>query len=182
MGRRLVSQDTAQHQSGWETRAQFHSQTGQRLLRGQRNHTHRRQLPQQEGRILQLWILPELHERPQAPNREGVPQSWKGMRVEKEIGFLGRPELKREKLIVISIVIERVKAGMLRLKSEGSGVGDGNLGLGLALAGADPAHGFDHVLAFDNISEDGVLAVEPGAGHEGDEELGAVGVGTSVGH
>lgn len=62
---------------------------------------------------------------------------------------------------MISIVIERVEAGMLRFKSEGSGVGDGNLELGLALAGADLVHGFDHVLAFDNFSEDGVLAVEP---------------------
>jgi hypothetical protein len=38
------------------------------------------------------------------------------------------------------------------------------------------------VLALDNSSEDDVLAVEPGAGDEGDEELGAVGSGAGVGH
>ena len=43
-------------------------------------------------------------------------------------------------------------------------------------------HGIDHFLTLDHLSEHDVLAVEPGALDEGDEELGAVGVGTSVGH
>ncbi len=32
------------------------------------------------------------------------------------------------------------------------------------------------------LAEDDVAAIEPGAGHRGDEELGAVGVGARVGH
>lgn len=39
-----------------------------------------------------------------------------------------------------------------------------------------------HIFAIDHLAEDSVLAVEPGAGHKRDEELGAVGVGPRVGH
>ena len=41
---------------------------------------------------------------------------------------------------------------------------------------------FDDVLSFNNLSEDHVLSVEPGAGDEGDEELGTVGVRAGIGH
>jgi len=39
-----------------------------------------------------------------------------------------------------------------------------------------------NVEAFKNLTEDNVLSVEPRAGNQGDEELGAVGVTTGVGH
>src|SRR5215218_7015577 len=48
--------------------------------------------------------------------------------------------------------------------------------------GVDLGHGLDHVHALDDLAEDGVLAVEPGRRHLGDEELGAVGAGAGVGH
>ncbi len=41
---------------------------------------------------------------------------------------------------------------------------------------------FDDIMAFNNFTEDNVLVVEPGANHEGDEELAAVGAGSGVGH
>lgn len=37
-------------------------------------------------------------------------------------------------------------------------------------------------LPFNDLAKDNVLTIQPGAGDSGDEELGAVGVGTSVGH
>ena len=40
----------------------------------------------------------------------------------------------------------------------------------------------NNVLPFNDLSEDDVLSVKPGAGDEGDEELGSVGSWTSVGH
>src|SRR5829696_1682622 len=46
----------------------------------------------------------------------------------------------------------------------------------------DRGHGVDDLHAVDDLAEDGVLAVEPGRRHLGDEELGAVGVGPGVGH
>lgn len=39
-----------------------------------------------------------------------------------------------------------------------------------------------NILPFSQLAEYGVLAIQPGAGHEGDEELRPIGVGTSVGH
>ena len=41
---------------------------------------------------------------------------------------------------------------------------------------------FDDVVAFDDFTEDGVLAGEPACVGDGDEELAAVGVGAGVGH
>src|SRR5215211_2719869 len=46
----------------------------------------------------------------------------------------------------------------------------------------DGGDGVDHVHALDDLAEDRVLAVQPGRGGLGDEELGAVGVGPGVGH
>lgn len=40
----------------------------------------------------------------------------------------------------------------------------------------------DNIESVSDLTEHNVLAVEPGAGDGGDEELGAVGIGTSVGH
>src|SRR5919204_2394871 len=50
---------------------------------------------------------------------------------------------------------------------------------GVAVAGGDRVH---HLHALDHLAEDGVLAVQPGRRHLGDEELRAVGVGPGVGH
>ena len=61
-------------------------------------------------------------------------------------------------------------------------VGDGNLFAGLARAGANLLEAFDDVLALNDLTENGVSAIEPRGLLEGDEELGAVGVGTSVRH
>lgn len=49
-------------------------------------------------------------------------------------------------------------------------------------AGLDQAHALHDAHAALDAAEDGVLAVEPGRGGEGDEELRAVGVGAGVGH
>ena len=43
-------------------------------------------------------------------------------------------------------------------------------------------NGQDAVFVLDDLAEDGVVAVEPGAGHESNEELRAVRVGSGVGH
>lgn len=40
----------------------------------------------------------------------------------------------------------------------------------------------DEVLALGDLTEDNVLAVQPGGNNGGDEELGSVGVRSSVGH
>lgn len=40
----------------------------------------------------------------------------------------------------------------------------------------------DEVLSLGDLTEDDVLAVQPGGNDGGDEELGSVGVGSSVGH
>src|SRR5260370_21006140 len=47
---------------------------------------------------------------------------------------------------------------------------------------ADFADFFYYVVAFDDFTEDGVLAGEPAGVGDGDEELAAVGVGAGVGH
>ena len=66
--------------------------------------------------------------------------------------------------------------------SEDSGVADGGCLLGLSVSAADLVELIDDFLSIDDFSEYDVLAVEPGAGYEGDEELGSVGVGSGVGH
>ena len=53
---------------------------------------------------------------------------------------------------------------------------------GDVLDGVVLADGIDDVLSFGGLAKDGVLAVEVGSGAVGDEELGAVGVGSRVGH
>ena len=42
--------------------------------------------------------------------------------------------------------------------------------------------GIDDVMASRDSAKDDVLAIEPGARNEGNEELGAISVGTSIGH
>ena len=58
---------------------------------------------------------------------------------------------------------------------------EGSLG-GLPGGGSDGVQGINDFLALSDLAEDDVLVVEPRARDEGDEELRAVGVGTSVGH
>ena len=48
--------------------------------------------------------------------------------------------------------------------------------------GANLLDGLNDVHTISDLSKDGVLSVEPRARDGGDEELGAVGVGSSVGH
>ena len=38
------------------------------------------------------------------------------------------------------------------------------------------------ILALSQLTENSVLTVEPGTGHESDEELRAIGVGSCIGH
>ena len=53
---------------------------------------------------------------------------------------------------------------------------------GLTRAGTDSLKSVDNIDTLENLTEDGMTAIEPGGLLEGDEELGAVCVGTSVGH
>src|SRR5271166_4616638 len=46
----------------------------------------------------------------------------------------------------------------------------------------DPADQVDHIGTLDDLTEDGVLAVQPGGRHDRDEELRAVGAGPGVRH
>jgi hypothetical protein len=50
-------------------------------------------------------------------------------------------------------------------------VGDGHLRSGLAVAGAESLDLLDDVVALRHLAEHGVLAVQPGGQHGGDEEL-----------
>lgn len=61
-------------------------------------------------------------------------------------------------------------------------VSDDNLLGGLATVRADGLNSLNDVHTLNNLAEDDVLAIEPSSLHGGDEELRAVGVGTSVGH
>jgi hypothetical protein len=61
-------------------------------------------------------------------------------------------------------------------------ISNNNLGGGLAGLGSERFNLFDDIHSFDNLSEDNVLAVQPGGLGRADEKLGAVGVGASVGH
>jgi len=59
---------------------------------------------------------------------------------------------------------------------------DDDLDPGLATVRALSLNLLNHVHAFNDLSEDDVLAVEPGRLGGADEELGSVGVGSTVGH
>lgn len=63
-----------------------------------------------------------------------------------------------------------------------TGLVDGDLGSGGAGRRAEGLDLLDNVHTVGDLTEDNVLAVEPGAGDGGHEELGAVGVGAGVGH
>merc|ERR1712037_598884 len=63
-----------------------------------------------------------------------------------------------------------------------AGVGDEDLLGGLAALGPEGLDLLDGVHALDDLSEDDVLAVEPGGLCGAQEELAAVGVGAGVGH
>jgi len=63
-----------------------------------------------------------------------------------------------------------------------SAVADGDLLAGLSRLAAEALSGLDDVVAINDLSEDDVLSVEPSGLGGADEELGSVGVGTSVGH
>jgi hypothetical protein len=80
--------------------------------------------------------------------------------------------------ILPSVILEnrlqltRVDDGGLDVGADGAGGGTESL---------DLLHDL-HGLLIGNLTEDDVLAIEPRGDNGGDEELGAVGVGTSVGH
>ncbi len=63
-----------------------------------------------------------------------------------------------------------------------SAVGDDNLGGTLSGLRSVRLDLLDNIHALDNLSEDDVLAVQPGGLGSADEELAAVGVGAGVGH
>ena len=48
--------------------------------------------------------------------------------------------------------------------------------------GAEFLNSFENIETLDNLTEDDVIAIEPGGLLKGDKELGAVCVATSVGH
>ena len=53
---------------------------------------------------------------------------------------------------------------------------------GLTSLGSNAFEGIEHLPSVNNLTEDGVFSIEPVAWDEGHEELGSVGVGSSVGH
>lgn len=59
---------------------------------------------------------------------------------------------------------------------------DGDLGMSGARSRAQRLNLLDNIETVSDLTEDNVLAVQPRAGDSGDEELGAVGVRTSIGH
>lgn len=61
-------------------------------------------------------------------------------------------------------------------------VGNGDSGGGTASLGTVLLDSLDDIQTLNDGTEDGVLAIEPGGLDSADEELGSVGVGTSVGH
>lgn len=63
-----------------------------------------------------------------------------------------------------------------------SAVGDHDLLGGLARLAAEALDRLDDLQTLDNLAEDDVTLVQPGGLHGADEELGAVRVGTGVGH
>ena len=66
--------------------------------------------------------------------------------------------------------------------SELSTVGNAAWYLGSSGLTSDRFEGIEDVESVNNLSEDGVLSIEPVACDESKEELGSVGVGSSVGH
>lgn len=78
-----------------------------------------------------------------------------------------------------------VKGGVLRSRREsldGASVGDDDLGLGGTRRRAEGLDLLHEVEAFDDLTEDDVGTIEPRGDDGGDEELGSVGVLSSVGH
>jgi len=63
-----------------------------------------------------------------------------------------------------------------------STVGDNNLLVGLARLRTERFNLFDHIHALNHLSEDHVLAIQPLGLGSAQEELGTVGVGSSVSH
>lgn len=64
----------------------------------------------------------------------------------------------------------------------GTRLGNGDGALGLAGAGSLPLNGLDNVKTLGDLTEHDVLSIEPRGDDGGDEELGAVGVWSGVGH
>ena len=88
-------------------------------------------------------------------------------------------------LVNLKLYFLQVKFQSFKLFSnsgELSAVGDDARGSGGTLSGANRLKGIENVEAIGDSAENGVLAIEPVAGDEGHEELGAVGVGTGIGH
>lgn len=71
---------------------------------------------------------------------------------------------------------------MFDVWSELSGVSYDTLGFGLAVRGAHLVELINNILSVNHFSKDDVLSVKPGARHEGDEELWAIGVLASISH
>ena len=85
-------------------------------------------------------------------------------------------------LVNLKLYFLQVKFQSFKLFSnsgELSAVGDDARGSGGTLSGANRLKGIENVEAIGDSAENGVLAIEPVAGDEGHEELGAVGVGTN---
>jgi len=59
---------------------------------------------------------------------------------------------------------------------------NGDLGLGGTGGGTELLNGLNNLQTLDDGTENGVLSIQPGGLDSADEELGAVGVGASVGH
>ena len=93
--------------------------------------------------------------------------------------------LKKTRIVVQKFTKKRAKKEENRyatVQLELTTVGNDNWLLGLARLGADTFDCLDDVHTFDDTSEHDMLAIEPWGFNGADEELGTVGVWSSVGH
>ena len=82
----------------------------------------------------------------------------------------------------MSVCCNEAKPFNLLINLDLTTVGNDDLGTGLTRLGTIGLDSLDHVHTLSHLAEDAVLAIEPWCRHSAEEELGAVGVRTSVRH
>lgn len=70
----------------------------------------------------------------------------------------------------------------IEISSKSTAIADDDVLSGLSVSSSEALKDLDNIHSVNDFSEDDVLSVEPASHNRGDEELRAVGVGSSVGH